>query len=114
MISEKTVELNLTTQLINCFYYVTGQIHYALAPSQRQEGQLGFDVSVTAPGGGVLIQYKRALRRRRRLDGQPSDFVPDVSAREIDLSSDDSSSPSQQERATLRTSQRISSRELRY
>jgi hypothetical protein len=40
MISEKTVELNLATELINWFYYVTGQIHYALAPSQRQEGQL--------------------------------------------------------------------------
>ena len=59
MISEKTVELNLTTELINWFGSVTGTPHFALAPSQRQEGMLGFDVAIGG-GIGVLIQYKRA------------------------------------------------------
>ncbi len=60
MISEKTVELNLTTELINWASKVTRRTYFALAPSQRQEGRLGFDVSVQANGTGVLIQYKRA------------------------------------------------------
>jgi len=59
MISEKTVELNLTTELINWFGWVTGTPHFALAPSQRLEGMLGFDVALGG-GIGVLIQYKRA------------------------------------------------------
>ena len=60
MISEKTVELNLTTELVNWASWATGSVHFALAPSQRQEGQLGFDTSVQANGTGLLIQYKRA------------------------------------------------------
>lgn len=63
MISEKTVELNLTTELINWLGRATRIPHFALAPSQRQEGTLGFDVGIGAgirSGIGVLIQYKRA------------------------------------------------------
>jgi len=60
MISEKTVELNLTTELINWFSITTGRVHYALAPSQRMEGIFGFDTAILAYGTGILIQYKRA------------------------------------------------------
>lgn len=60
MISEKTVELNLTTELINWFSIITGKVHYALAPSQRMEGIFGFDTAILANGTGILIQYKRA------------------------------------------------------
>lgn len=60
MISEKTVELNLTTELINWASWVTNRTHFALAPSQLQEGTLGFDTSIQTRGNGLLIQYKRA------------------------------------------------------
>jgi hypothetical protein len=62
MISEKTVELNLTTELVNYLFVVTGFRPYILAPSQIQEGTFGFDVAVGFPGVGqpYLIQYKRA------------------------------------------------------
>lgn len=60
MLSEKTVELNLTTELINWFGQLTSRPHYALAPTARAEGKLGFDVSLRGPGTGVLLQFKRA------------------------------------------------------
>lgn len=68
MISEKTVELNLTTELVNYLYVVTGVRPYILAPSQTQEGVLGFDTAVGFPGTGrpYLIQYKRAEFRVRK------------------------------------------------
>jgi hypothetical protein len=67
MISEKTVELNLTTELVNFLYVITGVRPYILAPSQTQEGVLGFDTSIGFPGTGrpYLIQYKRAEYRVR-------------------------------------------------
>lgn len=66
MISEKTVELNLTTELVNWNFHVSGTRPYILAPSQRAEGILGFDVSVGYPGGNpTLIQYKRAYFKSR-------------------------------------------------
>jgi hypothetical protein len=60
MISEKTVELNLTTELINYSWVTTHRVHFALAPSQRMEAKLGFDTQVLSNGIGVYIQYKRA------------------------------------------------------
>jgi hypothetical protein len=60
MISEKTVELNLTMELINFAWTSTGVVHFALAPSQRMEGRVGYDTRVLANGIGVFIQYKRA------------------------------------------------------
>jgi hypothetical protein len=61
MISEKTVELNITTELVNWTFHILNTRPYILAPSQRAEATLGFDVSVGLPGGnGALIQYKRA------------------------------------------------------
>ncbi len=59
MISEKTAELNLTTELINWFFSRTKKVHFAIGPSLKQEAKLGFDVAVGG-GAGVLIQYKRA------------------------------------------------------
>lgn len=65
MISEKTVELNLTTELVNMVFALSGTRPYILAPSQRQESSLAFDVALGQPGGqGVLIQYKRAYVNR--------------------------------------------------
>ncbi|MBR09190.1 MAG: hypothetical protein CMP48_16095 [Rickettsiales bacterium] len=67
MISEKTVELNLTTELVNWNFHITGTRPYILAPSQRQEGKLGFDVSIGYPGSNpTLIQYKRAYHKKRK------------------------------------------------
>lgn len=60
MISEKTVELNLTTEFLN---YAGGRLNtylFAIAPSQRQEAKLGYDVGILGNGGAILIQYKRA------------------------------------------------------
>lgn len=59
MITEKTVELNLTTELVNWLYTATGTTHFAIGPSLQQESKLGFDVAIGG-GSGVLIQYKRA------------------------------------------------------
>lgn len=68
MISEKTVELNLTTELVNYMYVVTGVRPYILAPSQPQEATFGFDTSIGYPTTGkpYLIQYKRAEFRVRK------------------------------------------------
>jgi len=70
MISEKTVELNITTELVNWLYVKTGVRPYILAPSQRQEGALGFDTAVGTPNNGrpFLLQYKRAEFRARSRD----------------------------------------------
>lgn len=68
MISEKTVELNLTTELVNYMYTVTKIRPYILAPSQSQEGTCGFDTSIGYPSIGrpYLLQYKRAEYRSQR------------------------------------------------
>lgn len=65
MISEKTVELNITTELVNWLYSMTTVRPYILAPSQRQEGTLGFDATIGFPNSGrpFLLQYKRAEYR---------------------------------------------------
>lgn len=60
MISEKTIELNLTTEMLNWLGWITKKVHYTLAPSQIEEGVCGFDAAVIGSGGSVLIQYKRA------------------------------------------------------
>jgi hypothetical protein len=62
VISEKTVELNLTTEFMNWMWKVHGTTYTAIAPSQRQEARLGFDVSIRASGYAFFIQYKRAHR----------------------------------------------------
>lgn len=63
MISEKTVELNLTTEWINYLGHIQGRVFYAIAPSQRLEGRLAIDVSVQSGASGILFQYKRAYLR---------------------------------------------------
>ena len=66
MISEKTVELNLTVELVNWNFYISGIRPYILAPSQREEGILGFDTSIGYPYGyPTLIQYKRAYFKKK-------------------------------------------------
>lgn len=61
MISEKTVELNLTTEIVNLMFNQTGIRPFILAPSQRAEADLAYDVQYGIPGAkGILIQYKRA------------------------------------------------------
>ncbi|MBN9285565.1 MULTISPECIES: hypothetical protein [unclassified Flavobacterium] len=61
MISEKTVELNLTTEFVNLAFHQTGIRPFILAPSQRAEATLAYDVQYGFPGfKGILIQYKRA------------------------------------------------------
>jgi hypothetical protein len=65
MISEKTVELNLTTEFMNWMWKVHHSTFTAIAPSQRQEALLGYDVSIRASGFGFFIQYKRAHLKGR-------------------------------------------------
>jgi hypothetical protein len=50
LISEKTVELNLTAELLSWLLKVTGRTHYVVAPSQRLEAKLGFDQASTVAG----------------------------------------------------------------
>lgn len=60
MISEKTVELNLTTELTNWAWKIHRKTFTAIAPTQVQEANLGYDVSMMSGGLGIYIQYKRA------------------------------------------------------
>ena len=60
LISEKTVELNLTTELTNWLWKRLRAEFVAISPSQREEGRLGFDVSMQASGFAFFVQYKRA------------------------------------------------------
>lgn len=60
MISEKTVELNLTTEFINWLSHLSNSPYFAVGPTQAQEAKWGFDVGVFGNATGVLIQYKRA------------------------------------------------------
>jgi hypothetical protein len=62
MISEKTVELNLTAELLNWLWKVTARTHYVIAPSQREEARLGFDAGFHSSGPSAFIQFKRAYR----------------------------------------------------
>jgi len=61
MISEKTVELNTTAELLAWLRWVTGATHTAIGPSTAQEGIWGYDVSFHGTASSAaLIQYKRA------------------------------------------------------
>src|SRR5690606_1882711 len=60
MISEKTVELNLTTEFINWLSHQHNTPYFAVGPTQAQEAQWGFDAGVFGNATGALIQYKRA------------------------------------------------------
>ena len=60
MISEKTVELNLTTEFINWLSHQHSTPYFAVGPTQAQEAQWGFDAGVFGNTTGALIQYKRA------------------------------------------------------
>lgn len=61
MISEKTVELSTTAELLAWLYRTTGVTHTAIGLTMRQEGVLGHDVSYHgSSAAAALIQYKRA------------------------------------------------------
>lgn len=61
MISEKTVELNITAELLAWLRYMTGVTHTAIGPSQQEEAVWGYDVSFHGGAtAAALIQYKRA------------------------------------------------------
>ena len=60
MLTEKSVELNVTSEILNFLSARHGRSFYALGPSLQAEASLGFDVSVRAPGQAILIQFKRA------------------------------------------------------
>jgi hypothetical protein len=61
MISEKTVELNVTAELLNWLRSVTGVTHTAIGPSLAQEGIGGYDVSFHGSAtSAALVQFKRA------------------------------------------------------
>jgi hypothetical protein len=60
VISEKTVELNLTTELLNHLWVLTRVTHYVIAPSQREEAKVGFDAGYFGSGAGLFIQFKKA------------------------------------------------------
>jgi hypothetical protein len=61
VISEKTVELNLTRQVIDWFEFLSHRPHVVVGPSQQQEeGRLGYDVELVGGFRAVLIQFKRA------------------------------------------------------
>ncbi|HEY4541295.1 MAG TPA: hypothetical protein VIG66_02860, partial [Noviherbaspirillum sp.] len=60
MISEKTVELNLTTEFINWLSHQHNTPYFAVGPTQAQEAQWGFDAGIFGNATGALIQYKRA------------------------------------------------------
>lgn len=59
MISKKTVELNLTAELLAWLRWVTGRVHFAIVPSQQLEAKLGFDAGFYGPGPALFIQFKR-------------------------------------------------------
>lgn len=59
-LNEKTVELNLTTELLNWLWKVTGVNHCAFGLTQQQEAQWGVDVAACGGNTGVFIQFKRA------------------------------------------------------
>ena len=48
-------------ELINWASWQTRVTHFALAPSQLQEGLVGFDTSIQVNGTGILILYKSAI-----------------------------------------------------
>lgn len=60
MISEKTVELNLTTELTNWAWKIQHKTFTPIAPTQVEEAKLGYDVSMLSNGFALYIQYKRA------------------------------------------------------
>ena len=64
-IKEKTVELNLTTEMTNllsAFFRCRASVW---APTPHQEAQLGFDAKIDAAGFALLIQYKHARWHQR-------------------------------------------------
>ncbi|HZQ01346.1 MAG TPA: hypothetical protein VFB13_17505 [Reyranella sp.] len=64
-IKEKTVELNLTTEMSNLLSVYFRCRASVWAPTPHEEAQLGFDARIDAAGFALLIQYKHARLHRR-------------------------------------------------
>lgn len=59
-ISEKTVELNLTIEIVNYMSHMRNYAVFAWGPTLRQEASFGFDAAYGLKGHFIYIQYKRA------------------------------------------------------
>lgn len=59
-ISEKTVELNFTLELVNYLSVRSGRSCFAWGPTLRQEANWGFDAAIGLSGRFIYIQYKKA------------------------------------------------------
>jgi hypothetical protein len=67
VISEKTVELNLTADLVYVLQVATGHTYYAVGLTQQQESALAYDVAIKSALPPLLVQFKRAETRQRFL-----------------------------------------------
>jgi hypothetical protein len=59
-ISEKTVELNFTLELVNHLSRAIGRPCIAWGPTLRQEANWGFDAGIGSAGSFVYLQFKKA------------------------------------------------------
>lgn len=64
MISEKTIELNLTLEWVNYLSNYFNRPCYAWGPSLQQEARWGFDAAIGRSGRFSYIQFKRAKPER--------------------------------------------------
>ena len=60
IISEKTVELNLSIEIANFLYSRHGRPAFAWGPTLRQEARWGFDAAYGINGRFIYVQFKRA------------------------------------------------------
>lgn len=60
MLSEKTIELNLTTELLNWYWSRQRRPAVAIGPTLREEARYGYDVAIHGAHHATLIQFKRA------------------------------------------------------
>lgn len=60
IISEKTVELNLSIEIANFLFSRHGRPAFAWGPTLRQEARWGFDAAFGLQGRFIYIQFKRA------------------------------------------------------
>ena len=59
-ISEKTVELNLTVEVVNRLSFMFNYPAFAWGPTLRQEARWGFDAATGVSGRFIYLQFKRA------------------------------------------------------
>jgi hypothetical protein len=59
-ISEKTVELNLSIEIVNFLFSRQNRPAFAWGPTLRQEARWGFDAAYGLQGQFIYVQFKRA------------------------------------------------------